>query len=103
MLADTFSSPADICRAVASRMRDRRLAANLTQEGLAHQAGVSLGSLKRFEREGAASFELIVRIAIVLRMEDDFDALFRPQTFASLDDAIRSARRRRRARQSKSP
>ena len=70
MLSTQFMSPADICRSVAGRARAARLAADLSQEGLAERSGGgSLGTLKRFERTGAASLEVVARIALAPRLE----------------------------------
>lgn len=98
MIAFSYSSPEEVCRAVAGRAKQARLLANFTQEGLATRAGVSLGSLKRLERIGAGSFEVLVRIALALRMEDGFEALFRPPQFKTLDDVIASKVQRHRGR-----
>jgi transcriptional regulator with XRE-family HTH domain len=89
-----LESPKDICRAVAERARAARLAANLTQEGLAQRSGVSLGSLKRFESSGAASLEAVVRIAVALRMESGFERVFQSPRFSSLDEVIAAPKRR---------
>jgi len=88
MISFMFESPLDICRAVAARARAARLAADLTQEGLAERSGVSLGTLKRFERSGAASLEVVARIALALRMESGFGGMFQLPRFASLDEVI---------------
>lgn len=91
-------SPAELCRHAAARAKAARLAANLTQKGLADRAGVSLGSLKRFESTGAASLELVAKVAVALKMEDGLSCLFKPPSFASLDQAMESAASRKRGR-----
>nr|WP_294508065.1 helix-turn-helix transcriptional regulator [uncultured Rhodopila sp.] len=91
-----LESPADICRSVADRARAARLAANLSQEGLAQRSGVSLGTLKRFERSGAASLEALARIALALRMDTGFEKLFQAPRVTSLDDVIAAPRKRQR-------
>ena len=96
MLSTEFPSPADICRSVAERARAARLAADLSQEGLAERSGVSLGTLKRFERTGAASLEVVARIALALRLESGFDALFILPKFTTLDEVIAAPRKRQR-------
>lgn len=96
MLSLEFASPADICRSVAVRARAARLAANLSQEGLAERSGVSLGTLKRFEHTGAASLDVVVRIALALRLESGFEGLFVLPKFTSLDEVIATPRKRRR-------
>lgn len=60
MLTTILESPHDIRRAVADRARAARLSADLSQQGLAERAGVSLGSLKRFERSAAVSLDALV-------------------------------------------
>jgi transcriptional regulator with XRE-family HTH domain len=98
MISTDFLSPSDLCHSVAARAREARLAADLSQQGLADRAGVSLGSLKRFERTGAASFEAVTRIAIALGLEAAFDALFQPPKFTSLDEILTRPAKRLRGR-----
>lgn len=96
--AANFDSSNDIRRMVADRARAARLAADLSQLGLAKRAGVSLGTLKRFERSAAVSLDALVRIAVALRLEGGFDALFRSHGFASLDEVIATPKKRQRGR-----
>jgi transcriptional regulator with XRE-family HTH domain len=60
---------------IAERFRDRRLAMNLTQIELAARSGVTLSSLKRFEREGLIALDSLLDLALVLNCLDDFDKL----------------------------
>jgi len=60
----------------AERVKSRRLEKNLTQEGLALRSGVSLGSLKRFERTGEISLKSLIYLALALNCLEDFDHLF---------------------------
>jgi transcriptional regulator with XRE-family HTH domain len=98
MLATKITSPPEIMRDVAARARARRLGENLTQDGLATRAGVSLGSLKRFERTGEISLERLVRIAIALGASDELDRLFRPRDPRNLDEILATPRARERGR-----
>ena len=66
----------EIIDALAARAKTRRLALNLTQAGLEQRSGVSLGTIKLFERTGKISLESLVKIAISLGVSDDFDLLF---------------------------
>lgn len=91
-------SPVDIRHAVAERSRAARLAADLSQEGLAERAGVSLGSLKRFERTGAASLDTVIRIAFALKLEGGFSGLFERPKFMSLEEVVARPKERRRGR-----
>lgn len=87
-LSLSISSPRDVSVGLASRARRRRLDANLTQEGLAARAQVSLGTLKLFERTGKASVEFLIMIAFALGAEKEFDHLFPDKTRRSIEDIV---------------
>lgn len=88
MLPLELHSPDDIARSLAERIRARRLAVDLTQAGLAARSGVTLASLKRFERTGAVSLESLIRLALALDVAGDFLPLFTPRPVQSLDEWI---------------
>lgn len=73
---------------IASRMRARRKKRKLSQEALSNRAGVSLGSLKRFEQTGEISLTSLVKIAFSLGCESDFDALFQSTGYTSIQEVI---------------
>jgi len=78
---------ADIKTKIATDFKTARLATNLTQKGLSVRSGVSLGSLKRFERTGDISLRHLIELAFVLRVENRFMDLFivdAPETLDSL-------------------
>lgn len=79
-----------LCRQVAERVRARRLELNLTQEGMAKRAGLTLSTYRRFEQTGAVSLEGLARVALVLRREDDFGALFSGHVYRTTDDVVRA-------------
>jgi transcriptional regulator with XRE-family HTH domain len=81
-------SPKEIAERLARRVKRRRLEANLTQEGLASRAQVSLGTLKLFERSGKASLEFLTLVAFALNAEKEFEQLFPPLALRSIDDII---------------
>lgn len=62
------------------------------------RAGISGASLKRFETTGAASLDLVLRLAFALGRLEDFAEAFRPQEAATLAELKsrygRPARRR---------
>lgn len=95
MISIILSSPTDMMATLAHRARTLRLSQNLTQEGLAWRAGVSLGTLKLFERSGKASLETVLRIAFALGAEREFGELFPPQPIMRIDDVIEAAPRKR--------
>lgn len=91
-------SPGDVLRRVSARAKGVRLAQDLTQAGLAARSGVSLGSLKRFERTGEISLRSLVQIAFALGAEKDFLDLFPAPAFKSLSDVIGDKNKPRRGR-----
>jgi len=70
------------------RIRQRRKEAKISQNALAEQSGVSLGSIKRFETSGEISLSSLLRIAFALGYEDDFNSLFAHKNYKSLDEII---------------
>jgi transcriptional regulator with XRE-family HTH domain len=87
-LSLNLSSPKQVAEGLARRVKRRRLEANLTQQGLASRAQVSLGTLKLFERSGKASIEFLIMVAFALDTEKEFEQLFPPQVLRSIDDVI---------------
>lgn len=81
-------SPTDISMQIANRMQKKRKANKLTQMQLAGRSGVSLGSIKRFERLGEISLSSLVKIAFILDCEDDFDSLFARKEYRSIQEVI---------------
>jgi len=74
-LSITLKTVQEMQAEIASRFKARRLAMNLTQEELAVRSGVTLGSLKRFERLGLIALDSLLNLALVLNCLDDFDKL----------------------------
>lgn len=70
--------PTDIQLEVASKLKTLRKQAAYTQAELANRSGVSLGSLKRFERTGLISLESLLQLAHVLNRLQDFENILNP-------------------------
>lgn len=87
MTAYSLHTPEKIAAQLAARLKAARLAAGYKQATLAERAGVSLGSLRRFEQKGEASLELVLRLAFTLGRLDDFADLLssRPRSLAELE------------------
>jgi hypothetical protein len=68
-----LKTPKGVLADWAARFKARRLALNLTQEGLSERSGVSWGSLKRFGQTGLIAFDALLRLALVLGCLADFD------------------------------
>ena len=67
------------------RLRKRK---KITQKQLAARAGVSRGSLKRFEQSGEISLQSLTKIAIALDVENELEDLFNNVPFASIEEVI---------------
>lgn len=98
MLPFEVPSTGDIGKELAQRVRERRLDAAWTQSGLANRSGVSLASLKRFERTGLISLEGLIRLAIALDCADGFDGLFQAKPYQSLQDVLDQEAKSKRRR-----
>ena len=85
MLNDYLKSPRDVRLELAGRAK-----------ALAHAAGISLSTLRRFEKTGDIALASFVEIAFALRRMDGFDALFPEPPVHSLFEA--APRERKRAR-----
>lgn len=91
-------SPEETTLAIAARLKSRRLAQQLTQQGLADRSGVALGTLKKFERSGQISLKSFVRLAIALQDEGALENLMRKEKFATLDEVLQVDKKRQRGR-----
>jgi len=91
-------TPTQAQESLANNVRDRRLAMGLTQAGLAARSGVPIGTLRKFERTGAASVETLLKLlAIVGGLEDIVAAsAVQPAAFASIDDVLEAGKPDRR-------
>lgn len=102
MLPFTIQSPKEMARALAERVRARRLALAWTQEELAERAGIALSTYQQFERTGRISLERLLRLAVVLDARRGFEGLFAPPDLRSIEELEESERAptRRRGRRS---
>jgi len=73
------STPDSVSKELAQRHKTLRKQLKLTQVDLAERAGVSLGSLKRFELSGQISLESLLKLANLLNRLSDFDDVFKPR------------------------
>lgn len=78
--------PEQVATELAMRAREARLTRGFKQATLAERAGVSLGSLRRFETSGKVSLENLLKISFALHRLDDFDAVFARPRAKTLDE-----------------
>jgi transcriptional regulator with XRE-family HTH domain len=91
--------PQEIIQEIAARAKARRLALDLTQEGLASRSGVPLSTLKQFEHTGKTSLESLLALSLALGTTHEFDGLFataQSSAGASLDDLMKTPKQRKR-------
>ncbi len=100
MLSFIFFTPTEVSIKIAQRAQAKRLALNLTQQSLADRSGVSLGTLKKFERTGHISLGALLKLAMALGALQEFAALFAPTDPTSLPsmDVLLKQKIRKRGR-----
>jgi len=81
-------TPSELAAEMAARVRARRKELGLSQEKLAQKSQVSLGSIKRFESKSEISLQSLLRLAIALNAEDNFEELFARRQYRSIQDVI---------------
>lgn len=96
-MALSLKTPKEIQQDIANRLKTKRLDQKLTQVGLATRSGVSLGSIKRFERTGEVSFYSLLQIASVLNCLDECDRLFQsaPKPVTLFGNEEKTSKRKR--------
>ena len=88
---DFFQLPGTVLTNVAKREKAMRKKQGLSQEQLAVKAGISLGSLRRFEQTGRIAFESLVAISFALGCENELEGLFAKPAYASIQEVIDDA------------
>lgn len=77
-------SPSDVARQLAEHVRAERLRRGWKQSTLADRSGVSLPTIRRYERTGRTSVENLLRLCHALGRLDEFAELLRPPVATSL-------------------
>lgn len=72
-------TPRELLLLIAENEKKRRKQLGMTQSKLAEEASISLASLRRFEQKGEIALSSLMKIAIVLRAQDEFLSPF-PQS-----------------------
>jgi len=91
MLPFLPENPKDVMIELRTRFKQKRQSLGFTQKELSSRAGVSLGSLKRFETSGQISLESLLKLALVLECLGDFDGVCgeeEEERFESIDDVL---------------
>lgn len=82
--------PKELILDIASRAKSLRKIHGFSQAELAERSGVSMGSLKRFEKSGQISLDSLLKIAFTLKSLAEFEQLFPAKEIPkSLDDLFK--------------
>ena len=81
-------TPKELGMEIAANLKKLRKQRKLSQKALAEKAGLSYGSMKRFEQTGEISLESLLKIAIVLGETAPFEGLFKPTEIKSIQEII---------------
>ena len=79
-------TPQSMARKLAEKEKTSRKQMKLTQKELSVRSGVSYASVRRFENSGEISLFSLLKIANVLGVLEDFNALFTRKAITSLKD-----------------
>ncbi|MDC0718816.1 helix-turn-helix domain-containing protein [Nannocystis bainbridge] len=74
----------EVAQRLAGRLKELRLARDWRRETLAERAGISAGTVKRFETTGQIALDNLLRLALALGCLEQFEALFAPPPARSL-------------------
>lgn len=95
-------SPDEIARQLADRIRADRLRRGWKQETLAERSGVSLPTVRRYERTGRTSVDNLLKLCHALGRLDEFAELLKSEPASSIAELEQqseaSARRQRGVR-----
>jgi transcriptional regulator with XRE-family HTH domain len=92
------NTPDKAAASIGEKIRQHRLARNMTQSDLAAQTSVSCSTVKRIEAAGQGSLRDIMAIAIRLGIDRDIIAAIPPPPLQSLADLDDEGRRIKRVR-----
>lgn len=88
-----IKTPQEVENLIASRIRLIRKRKKISQAKLSEKSGVSLGSVKRFENTGNISLKSLIKIAIVLGIENELIDLFEQVPYESIEEVINEQNR----------
>ena len=77
-------TPDEIERRLAGRIRAERLRRGFKQSTLAERSGVSLATIRRYERTGRTSLENLLKLCHALGRLDEFAGLLEPPAASSI-------------------
>lgn len=88
-----LKTPYEVSIKIAEKAKAAHKYMKLTQQQLSDKSGVSLGSLKRFERTGEISLSSLLKIALVLDSLKEFERLFDKPEYTSIEEILNDKNR----------
>ncbi len=93
---DAYKMPSEMRWELRDRFRKRRKEAGYSQAKIAEKSGVSLGSVKRFERTGEISLMSFCKLLAAIGYLYDLDEVMKRPAYRSLDDMQKELDRSKR-------
>lgn len=81
-----LTSPDELTRSLAERLKKRRLEKGITRDGLQSLTGVPKSTIAHFETTSKISFESFVKIAMALGYTDEMDKLFMEAKYSTMEE-----------------
>ncbi len=94
----TLDNPEEICKDIARDFRRRRIEKDISQKQMAAKSGVSLASLRLFERTGQISLKSLVALAVAMGYATELKTLFGEPKFSTTDELLQINRNRDKQR-----
>ncbi len=102
MKLNALSDDTAILRELGERIRQHRIAMELTQEDLAQKSGISLSTLKRIENGEDSKFSNIIKLLKEMNLADNFELLI-PDTETNFKAVFENKPQRKRVRTQNKP
>ncbi len=88
-------SESDIMLKIATQMKSRRLALNLTQKEAADRSGLNFMTISKFEKTGIISLRMLASLLIAYGMENRILSAFSDREWWSLDELKQAEEKKR--------
>src|SRR5690606_9663117 len=80
--------PEEVVKLLCARLRQERLAQQMTQAEVAARAGIGVGTLSNLEAGRSVAFDSVIRVAMVLGRLNELEQLFMPRLSPVRSDSV---------------
>lgn len=96
MLEFSLATAREVRIEFARRLKTHRIRQGISQPELALRAGVALGTVSGFEKEGKATFDTLLRLVMALGLVHELQPLFSrpPTSIREMEEAAKPERKR---------